>query len=55
MVKEIRTQLYKHFNVNSFEEYEKLSLFDALFTLDVVTEILDQVEKGENKCHNYIY
>lgn len=48
VVEEIRTQLYKHFNVNSLEEYEKLPLMGALFTLDVATEILDQVEKGEN-------
>lgn len=47
VVEEIRPQLYKHFNVNSLEEYEKLPLLNSLFTLDVVTEILDQVEKGE--------
>lgn len=47
VVEEIRPQLYKHFNVNSLEEYEKLSLLNSLFTLEVVTEILDQVEKGK--------
>ena len=41
----IKEQVLKHFNVKSEEEYEKsLSLLDALFTADVVFEILDQIQ-----------
>ena len=45
---EVKEKVLKHFNIKSEEEYEKsLSLLDALFTADVVFEILDQIEKGE--------
>lgn len=45
VVQEIKEKILKHFNVKSEEEYEKsLSLLDALFTADVVFEILDQIQ-----------
>lgn len=48
VVQEIKEQILKHFKVKSEKEYEEaLSLLDALFTADVVFEILDQIERGE--------
>ena len=49
VVEDIREKVLKHFEVKSVEEYDKLSLLDALFTADVVFEILDQIQ-GETKC-----
>ena len=45
IVGEIKLQLFKHFKVKNIEEYEKLSLIDALFTADAVIEILDTILK----------
>ena len=46
---EVKEKVLKHFNIKSEEEYQNsLSLLDALFTADVVFEILDQIEKGES-------
>ena len=43
---EIKQQLFNHFKVKNIEEYEKLSLIDALFTADTVIEILDTILKS---------
>lgn len=48
VVGEIKELVFKHFNVKSLEEYEKLPLIDCLFTADTVIEILDQVERRES-------
>lgn len=46
VVEEIKKQLFNHFKVKNIEEYEKLSLIDALFTADTVIEILDTILKS---------
>ena len=45
----IREQIFNHFNVNSMEEYENLSLIDSLFTADTVIEMLDTILKEYQK------
>ena len=45
IVEKIRKQIFNHFNVKNIEEYERLSLPNALFTADAVAEILDTILK----------
>ena len=45
----IKEQIFNHFNVKNIEEYERLSLPNALFTADAVAEILDTVLKEYQK------
>ncbi len=49
IVEKIRKQIFNLFNVKNMEEYERLSLFDSLFTADAVTEILDTILKEYQK------
>lgn len=49
IVEKIKEQIFNHFNVNNIEEYERLSLLDALFTADAVAEILDTILKEYQK------
>lgn len=49
IVEKIRKQIFNHFNVNNMEEYERLSLPNAVFTADVTTEILDTILKDYQK------
>lgn len=49
IVEKIRKQIFNHFNVNNMEEYERLSLPNALFTADAVAEILDTILKEYQK------
>lgn len=43
IVEKIKEQIFNHFNVKNIEEYERLSLPNALFTADAVAEILDTI------------
>ena len=45
IVEKIKEQIFNHFNVKNIEEYERLSLPNALFTADAVAEILDTILK----------
>ena len=45
----IKKQIFNHFNVKNMEEYERLSLPNALFTADAVAEILDTILKEYQK------
>ena len=45
IVEKIKEQIFNHFNVKNIEEYERLSLLNALFTADAVAEILDDILK----------
>lgn len=46
---DIKKKVLEYFNVKNEEEYENsLSLLDALFTADVVFEILEKI--GEKEC-----
>ena len=48
---EIKKKVLEYFNVKNEEEYENsLSLLDALFTADVVFEILDKIFFAKNSC-----
>ena len=49
IVKKIKEQIFNHFNVKNIEEYERLSLLNALFTADAVAEILDTILKDYQK------
>ena len=49
IVEKIKEQIFNHFNVNNMEEYESLSLPNALFTADAVAEILDTILKEYQK------
>ena len=49
IVEEIKEQIFNHFNVKNIEEYERLSLLNALFTADAVAEILDDILKEYQK------
>lgn len=49
IVEKIKEQIFNHFNVKNIEEYERLSLLNALFTADVVAEILDTILKEYQK------
>lgn len=49
IVEKIRKQIFNHFNVKNIEEYERLSLLNALFTADAVNEILDAILKEYQK------
>ena len=49
IVEKIKEQIFNHFNVKNIEEYERLSLLDALFTADAVAEILDTILKEYQK------
>ena len=44
-----KEQIFNHFNVKNIEEYERLSLLNALFTADAVAEILDTILKEYQK------
>lgn len=46
IVEDIKQQIFNNFKVKNIEEYEKLSLIDALFTADTVIEILDTILKS---------
>lgn len=49
IVEKIKEQIFNHFNVKNIEEYERLSLLNALFTADAVAEILDTILKEYQK------
>lgn len=49
IVEKIKEQIFNHFNVKNIEEYERLSLLNALFTADAVAEILDDILKEYQK------
>ena len=49
IVEKIKEQIFNHFNVKNIEEYERLSLPNALFTADAVAEILDTILKEYQK------
>ena len=49
IVEKIKEQIFNHFSVKNIEEYERLSLLNALFTADVVAEILDTILKEYQK------
>lgn len=49
IVEKIKEQIFNHFNVKNIEEYERLPLLNALFTADVVAEILDTILKEYQK------
>ena len=49
IVEKIKEQIFNHFNVKNIEEYERLSLPNALFTADAVAEILDTILKDYQK------
>ena len=49
IVEKIKEQIFNHFNVKNIEEYERLSLLNALFTADAVAEILDEILKEYQK------
>ena len=49
IVDKIKKQIFNHFNVKNIEEYERLSLPNALFTADAVAEILDTILKEYQK------
>ena len=56
IVEKIKEQIFNHFNVKNIEEYDKnieeyerLSLPNALFTADAVAEILDTILKEYQK------
>lgn len=49
LCEEIKEQIFNHFNVKNIEEYERLSLLNALFTADAVAEILDDILKEYQK------
>ena len=49
IVEKIKEQIFNHFNVKNIEEYERLSLLNALFTADSVAEILDTILKEYQK------
>ena len=54
IVEKIKKQIFNHFNVNSMEEYESLSMLDSLFTADAVTDMLDDILKEyqkKEKCY----
>ena len=55
IVEKIKEQIFNHFNVKNIEEYERLSLPNALFTADAVIEMLDTILKeygGNNENRN---
>ena len=52
IVGKIKKQIFNHFNVNNMEEYERLSLPNALFTADAVIEMLDDILKEYQKINN---
>ena len=49
IMEKIKEQIFNHFNVKNIEEYERLSLQNALFTADAVAEILDTILKEYQK------
>ena len=49
IVEKIKEQIFNHFNVKNIEEYERLSLPNALFKADAVAEILDTILKDYQK------
>lgn len=49
IVEKIKEQIFNHFNVKNIEEYERLSLPNALFTADAAAEILDTILKDYQK------
>lgn len=49
IVEKIKEQIFNHFNVKNIEEYERLSLPNALFTADAVAEMLDTILKEYQK------
>lgn len=49
IMEKIKEQIFNHFNVKNIEEYERLSLPNALFTADAVDEILDTILKEYQK------
>ena len=49
IVEKIKEQIFNHFNVKNIEEYERLSLPNALFTADAVIEMLDTILKEYQK------
>ena len=49
IMEKIKEQIFNHFNVKNIEEYERLSLPNALFTADAVAEILDAILKEYQK------
>lgn len=49
IMEKIKEQIFNHFNVKNIEEYERLSLPNALFTADAVAEILDTILKDYQK------
>lgn len=49
IMEKIKEQIFNHFNVKNIEEYERLSLLNALFTADAVAEILDDILKEYQK------
>ena len=49
IVEKIKEQIFNHFNVKNIEEYERLSLLNALFTADAVAEVLDTILKDYQK------
>ena len=47
VVQEIRETIFEYLKVNSMEDLQKLSLLASTLTYDVITDKLDQIERGE--------
>ena len=47
VVREIRETIFEYLKVNSMEDLQKLSLLESTLTYDVITDKLDQIERGE--------